>query len=123
MFGVDSSEFFLVMLVALIVIGPKDMPKALRVVGKWVGKARAVAAQFRSGFDEMVREAEMDDLEKQWQAENERIMKMDVLEPEPEPLTLPDEIPTEPVTAKEKVTKAKKTPLVKKTIPRKAKKV
>jgi sec-independent protein translocase protein TatB len=47
----------------------------LRVVGKWVGKARGVAAQFRSGFDEMVRESELEELEKKWKAENERIMR------------------------------------------------
>lgn len=75
MFDVASSEFLLVVLVALLVIGPKDLPKVLRVVGKWVGKARSVAAQFRSGFDEMVRQSELEELEKKWKAENERIMR------------------------------------------------
>jgi sec-independent protein translocase protein TatB len=75
MFDVASSEFLLVVLVALLVIGPKDLPKVLRVVGKWVGKARGVAAQFRSGFDEMVRQSELEELEKKWKAENERIMR------------------------------------------------
>ena len=75
MFDIASSEFLLVVLVALLVIGPKDLPKVLRVVGKWVGKARGVAAQFRSGFDEMVRQSELEDLEKKWKAENERIMR------------------------------------------------
>jgi sec-independent protein translocase protein TatB len=75
MFGVDSNEFLLVMLVALVVIGPKDMPRALRVVGKWVAKARGIAAQFRSGFDEMIRESELADLEKKWKEENDRIMR------------------------------------------------
>jgi sec-independent protein translocase protein TatB len=75
MFDIASTELLLVMLVALLVIGPKDLPKAMRVVGKWVGKARGVAAQFRSGFDEMVREAELEEMEKKWKAENERIMR------------------------------------------------
>lgn len=75
MFDIASSELLLVVLVALIVIGPKDLPKALRVVGKWVGKARSVAAHFRSGFDEMVRQSELEELEKKWKAENERIMR------------------------------------------------
>ena len=74
MLDIASSELLLVVLVALLVIGPKDLPKALRVVGKWVGKARGVAAHFRSGFDEMVRQSELDELEKKWKAENERIM-------------------------------------------------
>ncbi len=75
MFDIASSELLLVVLVALLVIGPKDLPKVLRVVGKWVGKARGVAAQFRSGFDEMVRQSELEELEKKWKAENERIMR------------------------------------------------
>ena len=65
----------LVAFVALIVIGPKDLPKAMRVVGYWVGKARGVARQFRSGFDAMVREAELEEMEQRWAAENERIMR------------------------------------------------
>ena len=81
MFDVASSEFLLVMLVALVVIGPKDLPRVLSAVGKWVGKARGVAAQFRSGFDDMVRESELADLEKKWKAENDRIMQAHPAEP------------------------------------------
>ena len=75
MFDIAPSELLLVAFVALIVIGPKDLPKALRVVGYWVGKARGVARQFRQGFDSMVREAELEEMEKRWAAENERIMR------------------------------------------------
>lgn len=82
MFGIDSSEFLLVALVALVVIGPKDLPKAMRVVGYWVGRARGVARQFRSGFDSMVREAELEEMEKRWASENERIMKEHPTAPE-----------------------------------------
>lgn len=74
MFDIAPSEFLLVAIVALVVIGPKDLPKAMRLLGYWVGKARGVARQFRSGFDNMVREAELADMEKKWAAENERIM-------------------------------------------------
>jgi sec-independent protein translocase protein TatB len=74
MFDIASSELILVALIALLVIGPKDLPRVLRLVGNWVGKARKVAAQFRSGFDEMVRESELHDLEKKWAEENARIM-------------------------------------------------
>ena len=66
MFNIDSSEFLLVAIVALVVIGPKDLPKAMRVVGYWVGKARGVSRQFRQGFDNMVREAELEEMEKRW---------------------------------------------------------
>lgn len=74
MFDIAPSEFMLFALVALIVIGPKDLPKAMRVVGRFVGKARGMASQFRSGFDAMVREAELEEMEKKWKAENARIM-------------------------------------------------
>ena len=47
----------------------------MRVVGYWVGKARGVTRQFRQGFDNMVREAELEEMEKRWAAENERIMR------------------------------------------------
>jgi sec-independent protein translocase protein TatB len=74
MFDIASSELLLVALVALVVIGPKDLPKAMRFVGQWVGRARGVARHFRSGFDEMVRQAELEEMEKKWAAENARIM-------------------------------------------------
>lgn len=75
MLDFNFSEMAVVALVALLVIGPKDLPKALRVLGYWVGKARGVARQFRAGFDEMVREAELAEMEKKWKEENERIMR------------------------------------------------
>lgn len=75
MFDIASSELLLVALVALLVIGPKDLPRVLRYVGNWVGKARRVASQFRAGFDDMVRQSELEELEKKWASENERIMR------------------------------------------------
>lgn len=75
MFDVAPSEFLLVAVIALVVIGPKDLPRVMRAVGKWVGKARGVARQFRAGFDEMVRESELREMEAKWRAENERIMR------------------------------------------------
>ena len=75
MLDFNAPEFLVVAIVALVVIGPNDLPKAMRAIGKWVGRARGVARQFRSGFDTMMREAELAELEKQWAAENERIMR------------------------------------------------
>ena len=86
MFDVASSELLLVVLVALLVIGPKDLPKALRVVGMWVGKALVVAAHLRSGFVEIVRQSEIEELEKKWKAENERIMREHPADPRAEVL-------------------------------------
>ncbi|MBJ6120651.1 Sec-independent protein translocase protein TatB [Sphingomonas mollis] len=88
MFDIAPTELLLVAFVALVVIGPKDLPKAMRVVGYWVGRARGVARQFRSGFDAMVREAELEEMEKKWAAENERIMRE-----HPAPSDDPDAIP------------------------------
>lgn len=75
MFGVDTSELFLIAVVALVFIGPKDLPRALRSLGHWVGKVRAMARHFNSGIEAMVREAELEEMEKQWREENERIMR------------------------------------------------
>ena len=75
MFGVDSSELFLIVLVAVVVIGPKDLPRVMREVGRWVGKARNMASQFRLGVDQMMRETEIAELEKKWREQNEAIMK------------------------------------------------
>jgi sec-independent protein translocase protein TatB len=81
MFDIAPTELLLVAIVALVVIGPKDLPRVMRVVGQWVGRARGVARHFRSGFDAMVREAELEEMEKRWKAENERIMREHPIEP------------------------------------------
>ena len=75
MFDIAPTELLLVVVVALVVIGPKDLPKAMRFVGKWVGKARGMARHFRSGLDTMMREAELEELEKKWREQNEAIMR------------------------------------------------
>ena len=75
MFDVAPTELLLVVVVALVVIGPKDLPKAMRFVGKWMGKARGMARHFRSGLDTMMREAELEELEKQWRDQNDAIMR------------------------------------------------
>lgn len=75
MFDIAPTELLLVVVVALVAIGPKDLPKAMRFVGKWMGKARGMARHFRSGLDTMMREAELEELEKQWREQNEAIMR------------------------------------------------
>jgi sec-independent protein translocase protein TatB len=93
MFGIDSSELAVVVILALIFIGPKDLPKVLRTVGYWVGRARGMARHFTSGIENMVREAELEEMEKRWRDENERIMSVhppDAHYPEP---GQPDETP------------------------------
>ncbi len=77
----DTSKLLVWGLIALVVIGPKDLPRVLRVVGYWLGKARAMSSQFRAGFDQMVRESELAELEKKWAAENAKIMAAHPAEP------------------------------------------
>ncbi|UAK24707.1 Sec-independent protein translocase protein TatB [Sphingomonas nostoxanthinifaciens] len=74
MFNIEPSELLLLAAVALVVIGPKDLPKAMRFVGQWVGRARGMARHFRSGIDEIIRQAELDEMQQKWAAENARIM-------------------------------------------------
>lgn len=75
MFDVGASELLLIVIVAVVVIGPKDMPMALRTAGRWIGKMRKVSSHFRAGLDTMVREAELEDMEKKWREQNEAIMR------------------------------------------------
>ena len=77
MFGVDTSELLLIAIAALIFIGPKDRPYAMRTVGRWVGKVRGMARHFHSGVEAVIREAELEEMEKKWREENERIMRED----------------------------------------------
>jgi sec-independent protein translocase protein TatB len=64
MFDIGWSEFVVIAVVALIAIGPKELPGVLRMVGQWMGKARRMAAEFQGQFQEAMREAEMADLKK-----------------------------------------------------------
>lgn len=67
MFDIGWSELFVIGLVALVVIGPKDLPKVLRTVGQWVGKAKRVSYEFRRHVDDMIRESELDDVRRNLQ--------------------------------------------------------
>ena len=64
MFDIGWSEFLVIAVVALIAIGPKELPGVLRMVGQWIGKARKMAGEFQGQFQEAMREAEMADLKK-----------------------------------------------------------
>lgn len=75
MFDLSMSELLVTGVVAVVVIGPKDLPRTMMTVGRWVGKARGVSRNLRAGFDAMVREAEMQELEKHWAEQNEQIMR------------------------------------------------
>jgi sec-independent protein translocase protein TatB len=63
--GVGGGELILIAVVALVVVGPKDLPKLLRQLGRFVGKMRRMADEFRTSFDDMARQSELDDLRKE----------------------------------------------------------
>ncbi len=62
LFDLGMSELLLIGVVALVFIGPKDLPKALRVAGFWVRKARTLSREFQSSVEQMIREAELDEM-------------------------------------------------------------
>lgn len=98
MFDIAPTELLLCAIVALLVIGPKDLPRVMRTVGQWVARARGVARHFRSGIDTMIREAELQEMEKKWAEENARIMAEHPTTPAEPVGTLP---PPEPPVAAE----------------------
>jgi sec-independent protein translocase protein TatB len=65
MFGIDSPELLVIVIVALVVIGPKELPGLLRTWGKWMAQMRGMASEFRGHVDEMVRQSELDEVKKQ----------------------------------------------------------
>lgn len=75
MFDIGASELLLIVVVAVVVIGPKDLPLALRTAGRWIGKIRRVSGHFRAGVETMIREAELAEMEKKWREQNEAIMR------------------------------------------------
>ena len=92
MFGVDSIELIIVAIAALLFIGPKELPGAMRTVGRWVGKVRGMARHFSSGIEAVIREAELEEMERKWREENERIMR-EYPHVEPTPADEPNAIP------------------------------
>ena len=74
MFDIGWSEMAVILAVALIVIGPKDLPRVARTIGKWTGKARGMAREFQRSLDDMAREAELQDVK----AEIDKLSRVDV---------------------------------------------
>ena len=65
MFDIGWAEITIIVIVAIIVIGPKDLPRVLRTVGQWVGKAKALTREFRGHIDDMIQETELAEVKKQ----------------------------------------------------------
>ena len=102
MFGVDTSELLVVAVVALLFIGPKELPRVMMQIGRWIGKMRGYARHFTAGIENVIREAELEEMEKSWREQNQRILAQYPADAEyPEPVaTAPAEVePTLPLEA------------------------
>ena len=114
MFGVDTSELIVVAVVALLFIGPKELPRVMMQIGRWVGRMRGYARHFTAGVENVIREAELEEMEKKWREETQRILAQhpaDGQYPDPAPAApdgapmtalpeaLPDSEPTLPFEA------------------------
>ena len=75
MFDIGWTELLVIAVVAIVVIGPKDLPRAMRTVGQWTGKMKRMAREFQGQFNEALREAELEDVRK----DIEEIGKIDPL--------------------------------------------
>ena len=92
MFGVDTSEFLVVAVLALLFIGPKELPRVMLTIGRWVGRARGYARHFTAGIENVMREAELEEMDRKWREQNERILAQYPAEgqyPEPTPTVDP----------------------------------
>jgi sec-independent protein translocase protein TatB len=96
MFGIDTSELIIIAVLALLFIGPKELPGAMRTVGRWVGQVRGMARHFQSGIEAAIREAELEEMERKWREENERIMREFPLTDRSPPLAPLPEVNPEP---------------------------
>lgn len=89
MFGVDTSELLVVAVVALLFIGPKELPRVMMMIGRWIGQIRGYARHFTAGIENVIREAELEEMEKKWREENQRILAQHPADgdyPEPAPM-------------------------------------
>jgi sec-independent protein translocase protein TatB len=96
MFGVDSSELIVVAVLALLFIGPKELPKTMMTVGRWIGQVRGYERHFTAGVENVIREAELEEMERKWREENERILAAHPADghyPDPVMTALPDSPP------------------------------
>ena len=74
MFGVDTSELLIVAVLALLFIGPKELPRAMMTLGRFIGKMRGYARHFTSGIENVIREAELEEMDRKWREQNATIL-------------------------------------------------
>ncbi len=74
MFGVDTSELLVVAVLALLFIGPKELPTLMMKLGRVIGRVRGYARHFTSGVEEVIRQAELEEMDKKWREQNQAIL-------------------------------------------------
>jgi sec-independent protein translocase protein TatB len=96
MFDIGWSELLVIGVVAIIVVGPKELPRLMRTFGHYVGKLRAVAADFQRQFEEAVRESEIDEVRKAMQEFHGQASDVNLRGAVDKPLMVPKPAPVEP---------------------------
>jgi sec-independent protein translocase protein TatB len=127
MFDIGWSELLVIAVVAVIVIGPKDLPRVMRTVGHYAGKLRRAAADFQRQFEEAMRETEIDEVRKAIESVRENTPSADLKAPIDKPVMLPKQTPQPPpaspqstgVAATVTEAKAKRSATAAKPAPRK----
>jgi sec-independent protein translocase protein TatB len=98
MFDIGWSELLVIAVVAIIVVGPKDLPRLMRTFGHYVGKLRHMASDFQRQFEEAVRDSEIDEVRKAMQEFDGQASAMDLRAPIDKPLMVPKPTPAPPET-------------------------
>src|SRR5262245_31428879 len=98
MFDIGWSELLVIAVVAIVVVGPKDLPRLMRTFGHYAGKLRRAASDFQSQFEEAMRESEIDEVRKAIDSVRENTPSVDLKAPTAKPLMLPRPTPQPPVS-------------------------
>ena len=85
MFDLGWTEMLVIAAVAIIIIGPKQLPAVLRTVGHWMGKARTLAREFQDSVNEAIRESELEDMRKELEQTRDAAKSVDPARPAPPP--------------------------------------
>lgn len=120
MFDIGWSELLVIAVVAIVVVGPKDLPRLMRTFGHYAGKLRRAASDFQSQFEETMRESEIDEVRKAIDSVRENTPSVDLKAPIDKPVMLPKPTPQPPVPNPQSVWAAATVPETKpKPAPRK----
>ena len=117
MFDIGWSELLVIAVVAIIVVGPKDLPRLMRTLGHYVGKLRHMASDFQRQFEEAVRDSEIDEVRKAMQEFHGQASAVDLRAPIDKPLMVPEPTPASaetPIEAATPATKPRPKPRAKK---------